>query len=290
MHTSSYKYELLNNKEWLRQKYIIEKLSTKEIAKLAGAKTPNSARQALIRNGIDLRTIGEGLTATRNDDFELDMDVIIGGLLGDAHMRSHNRNSNNSFPYFKKKNIGLDHVQYVAKLLFPSSWESRVVTEIGKNPFNNANVTYYKISTLSRRELLPIFRQWYPEHNGFKKTIPENISINSKILLHWFLDDGCTIYIKNKELVDTKFCAMSFNRNEQEILIESVRKNLDIQMTIRKAESGSGSDIWIPPSQFEKFMYVVGNCPVSSMQHKWKTPNRKCGKLIRDRFGKFRSE
>src|SRR4051812_15045126 len=51
----SFKYDLLNDKDWLYQKYVIEKISTEEIARLAGAKTANSARQALIRFGIELR-------------------------------------------------------------------------------------------------------------------------------------------------------------------------------------------------------------------------------------------
>src|SRR5687767_8241544 len=42
-------YPLLNNKEWLEQKYLLEKLSLNKIVELVGAKDSNSVRQALLR-------------------------------------------------------------------------------------------------------------------------------------------------------------------------------------------------------------------------------------------------
>lgn len=56
-HTS--KYPQLNDKEWLRSKYVDELLSTKEIADIVGS-TVGNVGSALVTMGIKLRTTKEG--------------------------------------------------------------------------------------------------------------------------------------------------------------------------------------------------------------------------------------
>lgn len=56
------KYAILNDEEWLRQKYIEDGLSTHEIATLIGS-TPGNVYAHLVAKGIVLRTIVEGLEA-----------------------------------------------------------------------------------------------------------------------------------------------------------------------------------------------------------------------------------
>lgn len=269
---SSYKYEKLNNKEWLYQQYVVEKLGTIQIAKLAGAKGPNSARQALLRAEIPLRSISDGLTIkNHSDDFYLNEDVIHGSLLGDGYMLAYNRLSESSYPYFAKKNLHRDHVEYVASKIFPNTFQSRVRMEHGINPFNGRPTTYHKISTLARKELLPYYRKWYSPSNNFKKVVPTDLAMNRETLLNWFLDDGCTIFIHNKTLIEAKFCAMAFQRDEQEFLIELVDHVFGIKFTIRKAESGSKTDIWAPSSQYRHLIDTLGKCPIKSMEYKWKS-------------------
>lgn len=266
----NYKYPLLNNKLWLYQKYVNEKLSTKKITKLVGAKTPNSVRQALIRHNIKVRTISDGLTVTRSDDFILDSEVIEGSLLGDGHMFTYNKHSDFSYPYFAKKNIGYDHILFVAKFLFPNTAKDRIKIENGINPFNGNPITYYKISSLVRKELKPYYKRWYPKSTGFKKIVPRDLKMTKNVLLNWFMDDGCTIYVNNKKSIDCKFCAMGFTRQDQEFLIDLVIKKFNLKLTIRKAESGSKSDIYAPSSQVKKLLDIIGPCPVPSMEYKWK--------------------
>ena len=103
MHTKSYKYPKLNDREWLYKCYVEQKLSTIEISKLAGARTCNSVRQALIRNNIPVRSISDGITAKHPDFFVINQDVLDGCLLGDGYMIRYNRLSNKSYPYFAKK-------------------------------------------------------------------------------------------------------------------------------------------------------------------------------------------
>ena len=57
-HTS--KYAILNDEEWLRQKYVEEGLSTHEIAALVRS-TPGNVYAHLVAKGIGTRTTSEGL-------------------------------------------------------------------------------------------------------------------------------------------------------------------------------------------------------------------------------------
>ena len=76
MRQYTYKYEQLNDKEWLTQKYCVEKLNTIEIANLVGAKTGNSVRQSLIRFGIEIRNTSEAQIGKKKDFFIFNNDVI----------------------------------------------------------------------------------------------------------------------------------------------------------------------------------------------------------------------
>ena len=106
----SHRYKLLNDVQWLHDRYVVEGLSTKKIAKLVGAKTPNSVRQALQRASIEIRSVSDGLTINREDDgFVLRKDVIEGGLLGDAGLRIWNKHSDASYPSYTRKNKYKDH-------------------------------------------------------------------------------------------------------------------------------------------------------------------------------------
>ena len=52
----------------------------------------------------------------------------------------------------------------------------------------------FVMRSLCHKELLPIYRDWYPESSGYKKIKPRNIEIDKAALLHWFLDDGSTSF------------------------------------------------------------------------------------------------
>lgn len=67
MHTQSYRYPLLNDKDWLYEHYITESLSTKNIRDIIGCKSANRIIQALIRHDITIRNISEGLTVNNVD-------------------------------------------------------------------------------------------------------------------------------------------------------------------------------------------------------------------------------
>lgn len=108
----SYKYPILNDRDWLYARYWVDCMSTRQIASMVGCKDCNSVRQALIRFDIPVRNVSDGITVL-NTPINVNKSVIDGCLLGDAYMRIWNKSSPISNPYFAKTNKYLDHVVYV---------------------------------------------------------------------------------------------------------------------------------------------------------------------------------
>jgi len=265
-------YKKLNNREWLYQKYVVEKLSTIAITKLAGAKTPNSARQALIKQGISLRNISDGLTCKRQDDhFKLNIDVINGCLLGDGFLRKWNPKSDQSYPFFSKRNIHKDHIDYVAKILFGKNFENRTKKSREIDVYGNP-LDIFCLRSYSYKELLTIYQKWYPEANDYKKIIPYDLEVTGKVLLHWFLDDGNSYVRKGRptKQVCIVFCSESFTREDQELVSEKIWQKFGIKSSVRKTQWGTGWRTFIHQKYAGLFYEVIGHPPVASLAYKWK--------------------
>lgn len=258
--------EQLNDREWLIDHYVTKGLSTKKIMALLGVKTANSVRQSLLRAEIPLRTISDGLTHNRKDDgLVLKEDVLTGCLLGDGFLRCYNKHSNGSFPYFSKRNKHRDHVDFVARCILPEQWQNYVETKL------EGEYTLSILRTLSHKELLPLYRSWYPEENGFKKIIPMNIEINETVLLHWFLDDGSSYLRKRKtQQIVITFSSESFSKQDQQTLCDRVMNRFPLTPTVHPCNSGTGWRITIPQSQASRFFEIIGPPPVASLSYKWK--------------------
>lgn len=276
------KYKLLNDKDWLYKKYITEGFSTVEIAHLAGIKQPNSVRQFLIKHEIPVRDVSDGLTYMRADDGLIlnhhSVQVIEGGLLGDSSMWSYNWHSNLSYPMLKRKNKHLDHVQYVATEMGIS--HSRIKSEIAK--LNGKKYKHYVFKTLVHKELLSMYRKWYPSENNFVKSVPSDFVLTPISLLHWYMDDGTSSYRIRSEpqyksgewkqrvkSIRLSFCSESFTRSENEFLVEQLKK-LGVTAQVIPYPSGTGWRIKIPSSKTHDFFDVIGPCPVSSLAYRWK--------------------
>lgn len=270
MNNKSYKYPLLNDEQWLFKKYIEEELSTVEMSKLAGAKTANSVRQALIRHSIPVRTIGDGLRTNRKDDnFVANKEVIDGCLLGDGFLCKWNKKSDKSLPYFAKRNKYYDHIKYVAEILFKDKWKERV--KENNESFLGKKYVVFSLRSLSNKSLKTFYERWYPEWNNYKKIIPQDIEITSNLLLHWFLDDGSSYLRKRKtRQVIITFCSECFSKDDQEMIMDKINSKFDLSMRLNKTNSGIGYRIIVPQLKADNFYNIIGDCPVPSMEYKWK--------------------
>ena len=275
----SHRYPLLNDREWLYEHYIEHGLSTIQLAELAGAKTCNSARQALMRFGIKVRNYREGQVHKLEDDGlrmnEHTLEIIEGGLLGDAHMRKWRKQSNLSAPMFVRKNKYRDHVLYVSREL--GLMDSRVNED--KNKCRGKIFTYYRFNTFSHDFLQPLYHKWYPASNNYEKVVPCDFVLNPVSLLHWFMDDGCSELRKRsdykpswhkKAQIAITFCSESFSRKENEFLINQLA-SLGIRASLSKTNKGKGYRIYVPQSQASAFFTLIGPPPVASLAYKWKS-------------------
>lgn len=270
------KYELLNNKEWLTQKYVEEKLGTRVIAKLAGAKTANSARQALIKYGITVRNISDGLTVKNNDHFVLDEEVVIGSLLGDGYFVIWNSESKESYPRFEKKNIHKDHIGLVAEAIFSINPMDRIEESNGIG-CTGKPCTIFSIRSFAHKELKPWYDKWYPLSSGRKKVVPRDIEITPAVLLHWFLDDGNSYRRKangkdrrpSRQIL-IRLCSESFTKEDQEFLIDKMYKNFGISSSLHGVNYGTGYQIALKQTSADLFYKTIGPCPIKSMEYKWK--------------------
>jgi len=270
------KYEKLNDKDWLYQKYIIEKLGIRKIAKLVGARICNSVRQALIKFDIPVRNISDGLTCNRrNDGFVFDKEILDGCLLGDGFLRAYNRKSDKSYPYFCKHNIYYDHVSFVAKQIFKYNWRKKIKEY--KNTYKykgeKKHNTVYGLRSYCHKELLSYFREWYPPENDYKKVIPRSVELTPTVLLHWFLDDGCSYKRKRKtRQIIIALCSECFYKENQEFLQEQFIKKFGIKTRLKKipCKNYDGYRIIINQSYADKFYNVIGPPPVPNLAYKWK--------------------
>ena len=270
MATYSYLYPLLNNPQWLREQYIDNGLSTIEVAKLAGAKTPNSARQALLRHGIPVRDYREGQVHNREHDFIFNESVIAGCLLGDGYLIKSNKTSKNSVPYFAKTNKYLEHVQYVAGFLFNEP-DKFITPEIAM--CRGKECPIFTLRGHTDDCLTPLYDKWYPASNGFKKVVPTDLELDSTMLLHWFLDDGSS-YHRRKESpvkqITVTFACESFTKTEQDFLARQMFDKWGLMVNIRSYADGTGWRMHLRQSQTDLFFSIIGPPPVASMAYKWK--------------------
>jgi len=266
----SHKYPQLNDLDWLRQKYVIEKQSTTQIAEILDVKCSNSIRQALLGNGLIVRTPSQGLRIN-NENLLIDDEIINGSLLGDGSIVKYNKHSHLSIPYFRKKNKQLDHIELVAKSFYLTNYSDRIFVDYNK--CNGKILKYWLLRTTADEKLIDYYNKWYPKCNNYKKVIPLDLILTPKTILHWFLDDGSSQrryrYAKYSNEIMITFSSESFTKTENEFLIEQLN-TFSLCARLNKCNSGTGYRVRIPQSKSLDFFNLIGECPIESMKYKWK--------------------
>lgn len=262
--------ELLN-REWLAGRYTRDELSMEQIANELGC-SPSFVRKYLLRHGIPIRNKSEAHRLHQEDDgFVLNLPILTGCLLGDGTLISQNKSSEICVPYFRKHNNNRDHVEYVSSLLF-SGRTDRVKEMKRKDPSPTASPSIHWVSSVTHECLVPIYREWYPPEQGYRKVIPESVEIDEVMLLHWFMDDGTTRTqdLKSGRRVVVRFCSECFIRDEQEALCEKINRRYDLHATTTCHRKGTAYRIMIPQTKAADFFEIIGPPPVPSLAYKWK--------------------
>ena len=263
---------------WLHQKYITEKLNTKQIAKLVGCSDVPTVTRNLKKFDIPIRSLSERRRNEHEDYFRLNMPVINGSLLGDAFITKPQKEHWNAS--LSKRNIYYDHLLYFAKQVLIQSPENRISGpfESSTNLTPNGVPTHF-FNTYKHPEITSLRKQWYPK--GIK-VIPRDIELTKESLLHWFLDDGYSYVVRQKYKTSTYtsvrvfFCTQSFTKPDQLWLCQLLQEKFGLKFSLRKKGlKKDGTEAYImalSESQTNYFFDLIGECPVDSLKYKWKRP------------------
>lgn len=263
--------DFLDNFDWLKKKYVDEQLSLREICKLTHTKYPNTIKRKLNQLGIKLRGLRESHMVGKEETLLMDYDILYGTLLGDGCINKFSKTKETA-PRYSKYSSKEDYTFHVASLLSknPEKRIFPVTKEMNGKLFEG-----YSFRTYTSDLLIPIYNEWYPQWNNYKKTVPKNLVLTPRMVLYWFMDDGCSMY-KNKYLgkqncIVGSFCSESFSKEENEFLCKQL-KNFGLSVSVRSnvGIKGTGHRIFINQSSFPFFFKLIGVCPVKSMEYKWK--------------------
>lgn len=255
------------DEEYLREKYEIDKLSTVKIAQKFGV-SPRTIKYYLNKFGVSLRSISD---AKRIDGYEFvgDEEVLYGSLLGDGWLVKRNKNGLASFG---KANIGYDHVFYCGQAILSVNPTNRIVEiqpSLCESTYRTDKV-HFRFTTKTCKKLTKEYYRWYVEYPEKFKIIPKDLKLTPKIVLHWFMDDGCCSWRdKQKTRVEVGFSTQSFCVDDCELLRLKLRE-IGLQSTLHKHSGGFERTVHLRASSILDFFDYIGQCPVPSMEYKWK--------------------
>ena len=247
---------MYKNKEWLKQRYIDEKLSTFQIDKLCGV-TPPAIRYWLVKYDIPRRSIGEARHLATDNHCNLSQEAIEwinGELLGDGSL--HKTSPYSALFVYGSKH--LEYIEYVRDILKSFGIEQTGRIYKHKNKKNGA--ISYSYNSHSYPELMIIYRQWYPNN---KKIIPRDIKITPLVLRQHYIGDGSLTHSK-KQKPYIKLSTNGFRISDVEWLIRELNK-----LGFKANRQRNNNVIRIFNRFTRDFIEYIGECPTKCYQYKW---------------------
>ena len=250
--------KLYQDKEWLCEKYLKEKLSTTQIGKLCKRTKVTIGRWLMIFN-IPRRSQSEyHHLATKNNCrlSEEALQWINGELLGDAHLELKSCYSAR-FHYGSKY---LEYIEYVRDTL--KSFGIEQAGNIQRRHITHRNMDTYAYDYCSKAypELLPIRKQWYPEG---KKIIPKDIKLTPLTLRQHYIGDG---YLSHREKRNPHIilCSDAFPISCVNWFICQLK-----YLGFKTTRQPSHNRIHISSYSAKDFLSYIGICPVQCYQYKF---------------------
>ena len=185
-------------------------------------------------------------------------DILIGTILGDAHLRKMKQQSRVECVHSAKQKEYL--LWKYGKLKRWCNTEPHLV-KIQDSRYQREYLQW-RFSTLSKDVFNDLWKIFY---RGKKKIIPKNISniIKSPLSLAvWFMDDGG----RRNDSYGLFLNTLSFTKLEHEYLQGCLKKNFDIQSRIHWISDGYR--IYIPSSEAKKFCTIVSPYMINSLRYK----------------------
>jgi len=246
--------KMYRNREWLKQKYIDERLSTTQISKLCNSGNTVIANW-LHRLNISICSCSKAIHLRKTNHCSLSeksIEWINGELLGDGSLESSCIYSAR-FVYTSQYP---EYIRYVSDAL--KSYN--ILGKIYKCKNKKSGNYDYSFHGITYAELLPIRNQWYP--NG-KKIIPRDIVLTPLVCRQWYIGDGFLTHTQK----GTQYIRLSTDDFLQEDINWLIKELLKIgfKATIQP----SSNRIIISVYSTKAFLKYIGDCPVECYQYKW---------------------
>jgi len=249
--------KLYQNKEWLQQKYIREKLSTGQIGKLCEIDAL-TVGYWLKKYNIPIRSTSESTHLGNANHCNLSQEAIEwinGELLGDGCLNSSSIYSAR-FQYTSKY---LEYINYISNTL--DSFGIKQAGKINKYYHKKMNCYTYRYSSLCYEELLPIYKHWYPK--GIK-IMPKDIKLTPLTCKHWYIGDGSLEHQKEGGKPRIRLWTYGFSI----LNVNWLTKQLN-NLGFKAIRQPSRNSIGISTYSTKDFLNYIGKCPVECYQYKW---------------------
>ncbi|MBC8526012.1 MAG: hypothetical protein H8D22_03935 [Candidatus Cloacimonetes bacterium] len=250
------------DKDWLKQKYLIEKLNIYQTGKLCNCSYMTIWRW-LKKLNIQTRSVSEAKHLQRANHCQLSNKTrqwIDGELLGDGCLSSHSKYS----AYFRYTSKYPQYIQYISNTL--SSFGIKQTGKIQKKYNKRWNCYTYCYVSSRYVELLPIYKRWYPKD---KKIIPKDLKLTPLVLRQEMIGDGCLLHQKyGRPRIQLATCG--FPISDVKWLVEQLNK-LDFKTTRLPASNRIG----ISTKSTRQFLDYIGECPIECYKYKWNYKNKR---------------
>jgi LAGLIDADG DNA endonuclease family len=160
---------------------------------------------------------------------QLQKDVLVGTLLGDASIRQSKSNYCVKFEQKVTQWEYLVHLETVFKPFIGTGPKMRII----RNSFHKD----YGVSCWFRTYAHIVFKyyenQFYrKEKNKRYKRVPKNIHriLTARTLAYWYMDDGCYDLSSNACILNTQ----TFPLSDQKLLLKALKRNFKLDVNINK--------------------------------------------------------
>jgi len=218
-----------------------------------------------------VRAILDGNSLPGKEKFKLDLEkntvlltyeqrqLVLGSLLGDAHLSCRNRKYSHRATDICKDQLEfvithaenqLGYIECAADLL-----KCNVSKGFQHKSSIGAGNPIYKLSYNNKYELIKIHQISYIDK---RKTITNEWlkEIDAPALAYWFMDDGSSVRSKNSNTVSITFATQCFNKIEHDMLRDKLSL-FGLDTTIQQAGSGTNMKIYIRQNSTNRFMDIV---------------------------------
>jgi len=194
--------------------YVMNRLSLEKLEKIV-PRGHRKIKEILQQMKIPIRTYHESHRQPKleKESIEKSRNLILGTLLGDAHLRKPEGKVKTSL--YTHINTKKEYSLWIQKQLDKLKIQTNFYAKENKDVKNTK--PSYRVRTKKYSYFYQLRQEWYPE--GIK-IVPKSLELNPEILLYWYLDDGCGE--EQKDYLRLKLYTDSFDEKSDDYLIKKL--------------------------------------------------------------------